>query len=108
MDNNKIWKTIMESKYDISPNIFWVNPSRCSPFLKGVMWAAHAAKSGFRWNVGNGDKVLFWEDIWVGHCSFVVLYWDLYVIANERHHTIVSVWDALVETGPFVRARNGL
>jgi hypothetical protein len=31
MDNNKIWKTIVESKYDLAPNIFWANTSHCSP-----------------------------------------------------------------------------
>jgi hypothetical protein len=52
------------------------------------MWAAHTAKVGYRWNIGKGDKILFWEDIWVGHCSLAVLYWDLYVIASEHYCTI--------------------
>jgi hypothetical protein len=69
--------------------------------LKGVMWEAHAAKVGFRWNVGKGDTLLFWEDIWVGHYSLVVYYWDLYVIANEHYHTIASVWDGHELKIPF-------
>jgi hypothetical protein len=93
MDNNKIWKTILDSKYDLAPNVFWANPSQCSPFLKGVMWAAYAAKSGYRWHVGNGNKVLFWEDIWIGNCSLATLYWDIYVIVNEHNVTIADVWD---------------
>ena len=57
------------------------------------MWAAHAAKVGYRWKVGKGTKVLFWEDIWFGQCSLAVIFWDLYIIANEQHCTIDSVWD---------------
>jgi hypothetical protein len=30
-----------------------------SPFWKGVMWAAGAAKMGFRWNIGKGTKLDF-------------------------------------------------
>jgi hypothetical protein len=37
--------------------------------------------------------MLFQEDIWVGHCSLVVLFWYVYAIANEHDHTIASIWD---------------
>jgi hypothetical protein len=48
---------------------------------------------GYRWHVGNGIRVLFWEDTWIGNCCLAVAFWDLYVIANEHHCTIASVWD---------------
>ena len=83
----------MDSKYDLSPSIFWANPSHCSPFWKVVVWATQSAKMGYSWKLGRGDTVLFWEDIWFGHCSLAIIFWDLYVIANEHHCSIVSVWD---------------
>jgi hypothetical protein len=86
---------IVDAKYNPSPSLFWANPSHCSPFWKGVVWVAHAAKVGYRWQVGNGSKVLFWEDIWLGHCSLVILYWDLYVIVDEHHCTIAEAWDGV-------------
>jgi hypothetical protein len=95
LDTNKNWKMIVEAKYDLDPNIFWANPSHCSPFWKGVMWAAKSAKVGYSWKVGRGDKVLFWEDVWFGHCSLAIVFWDLYIIANEQHCTIASVWDGV-------------
>jgi hypothetical protein len=95
LDNNKIWKSIIEAKYDLGPNIFWANPSTCSPFWKGIMWPAQAVKMGYRRKVGRGDRVLFWEDTWIGNCCLAVLYWDLYIIANEHHCTIASVWDGM-------------
>jgi hypothetical protein len=57
------------------------------------MWATSSAKVGYRWNVGNGKKVLFWEDTWIGHCSLAILFWDLYVIVNEQQCTIADAWD---------------
>jgi hypothetical protein len=57
------------------------------------MCAAHAEKVGYRWKVGRCDKVLFWEDIWFDHCSLAIIFWDLYVIANEQNFTISTVWD---------------
>jgi hypothetical protein len=32
-----------------------------------VLWAAQAAHLGVKWVVGNGAKVRFWEDKWVGN-----------------------------------------
>jgi hypothetical protein len=30
---------------------------------RGFMWAAKAAKMGYRWKIGNGHKIKFWEDV---------------------------------------------
>jgi hypothetical protein len=89
-----MWKMLVDYKYNVSPNIFHGRPPpQCSPFWKGVMWAAAAAKIGFRWSVGKGEKVLFREDIFIGNCSLAILYWDLYVIVNEQKSTIADPWD---------------
>ena len=36
------------------------------------MWAAKAAKLGFRWKIGDGKKVKFWEDNWLGNSSLAI------------------------------------
>jgi hypothetical protein len=95
LDNDKIWSKIVDSKYDLQPSVFHANPAACSPFCKGITWAAQAVKMGYRWKVGNGKKVLFWEDIWFGNCSLAISFWDLYTIANEQNCTIDSVWDGV-------------
>jgi hypothetical protein len=51
---SKIWNVIIDSKYQTrSPNIFCCRDRNASPFWKGVMWIAQAAKMGYRWNIGN-------------------------------------------------------
>jgi hypothetical protein len=57
------------------------------------MWTARSAKMGYRWKLGNGTRILFWEDIWFGNCSLAITYWDLYIIANKQNCSISTVWD---------------
>ena len=57
-------KDLINYKYDTDrPNIFFCSSTvGASSFFEGLMWAASAAKIGFRWKIGNGKKVKFWED----------------------------------------------
>ena len=49
-----------------------------------MLWAAQAAHLGVKWVVGNGTKLRFWEDNWVGNTNLAIMFWPLYVI-NEQH-----------------------
>jgi hypothetical protein len=57
------------------------------------MWAAKASRMGFRWRVGDGKKIKFWEDNWLGTSSLAIQFWDLYIIVNEKTSTIAELWD---------------
>ncbi|KAL6629613.1 hypothetical protein ACP70R_029378 [Stipagrostis hirtigluma subsp. patula] len=52
---------------------------------------------GYLWHVGNGKKVKFWEDNWVGPSSLAIMFWELYVIVNEKTATIADLWDGSKE-----------
>jgi hypothetical protein len=57
-DKDKLWKELLDFKYDTQkPNIFQSRTARASNFFKGFMWAAQAAKMGYRWKVGDGRKI---------------------------------------------------
>jgi hypothetical protein len=64
-----------------------------SPFWKGVSWAAQAAKMGFRWKIGDGRKLRFWEDQLFGSCSLAFQYWEIYSIINEHGCSVRDAWD---------------
>jgi hypothetical protein len=51
------------------------------------MWATKAAKMGFKWCVGNGRNIKFWEDNWLRTSSLAIQFWELYVIVNEKTMT---------------------
>jgi hypothetical protein len=49
LNNNKIWKQIIDYKYKVEdPSIFCCPTVGASPFWKDVMWAAKAAKFGYQ------------------------------------------------------------
>jgi hypothetical protein len=52
------------------------------------MCASKAAKMGYRWRIGNGNIIRFWEDRWFGSCSLAIQFWDTYSIVNEKGKTI--------------------
>jgi hypothetical protein len=96
LNDNAIWVQILDSKYKIkNPNIFCCSEVGASPFLKGVLWAAQAAHMGVKWIVGNGKKVRFWEDIWIGNTSLAILFWPLYVINEQQGKIVSDVWDGV-------------
>lgn len=62
-DKENLWKELIDYKYDTAePNIFLSNTIGASSFFKGFMWAAQAARMGYKWKVGNGMKIRLWED----------------------------------------------
>jgi hypothetical protein len=91
----KIWRVVVDQKYRMVPNIFCCSPRNSSPFWKGVVWAAKAAKLGLEWKVGNGRRVGFWEDLWLGTCSLAIQYWGVYSIICEQGKTVSDVWDGV-------------
>jgi hypothetical protein len=68
----------------LSPNVFSCREIVVSPFWKGVIWAARAAKVGYPRSVGNGNKIQFWEDQWLGNTSLSIMFWDLYYVCNQQ------------------------
>ena len=66
-------------------------PRACPPLWKGVTWAAKAAEMGYRWQIRNGDKIIFWSDVSTGNCSLAILYWDLFSIISEQESTVAQV-----------------
>jgi hypothetical protein len=89
----KLWKTIIDHKYNNSdPNIFTSNSAGCSRFWKGIMVVARTVKFGYRWMVGDGRKIRFWEDTWFGTFPLAVQYWNIYIICNEQTATLSEVW----------------
>jgi hypothetical protein len=89
-DKDKLWKEWFDFKYDTQkPNIFQSRTAGASNFFKGFMWAAQAAKMGYRWKVGNDRKIRLCEDNWLGSSSLLAIqFWPLYRILNEKNKSI--------------------
>jgi hypothetical protein len=95
-DKDKIWRQLVDFKYRTShPNILCCKDIGASNFWKGVMGEAQVVKIGYRWKVGDGTKVRFWEDLWLGTSSLAIQFWELYCIVNEQGKMIVELWDGV-------------
>jgi hypothetical protein len=42
------------------------------PVLRVGRHSAQAAKMGYRWKIGNGENVRFWENQWFGSYSLAI------------------------------------
>jgi hypothetical protein len=95
LDEKKLWKQLVDSKCNTNnPTIFTCNESCASNFWKCVIWAANVVKLGYRWRVKKGNKVRFWEDLWVGNASLTIQYWEIYCIVNEQNKSITDLqWE---------------
>ncbi|WVZ84784.1 hypothetical protein U9M48_031773, partial [Paspalum notatum var. saurae] len=90
----KLWKDIIDFKYNTyALNIFAARDVGASQFFRGFMYAARAAKMGFRWRIVDGKKVRFWENNWLGSSSLAIQFWELYVLVNEKTKTVFDLWD---------------
>jgi len=96
---------MVDYKYKTNaPNLFCYPDRGTSPFWKGVLWARQAAQMGYAWNVGDGNKIRFWEDIWFGNSSLAIQFWPLYVLVNEKGKTIHEAWDGVTLRFSFRRS----
>lgn len=69
-----------------------------------MVWASKAVEFGYRWIVGSGLKVRFWEDIWFGSSPLSVQFWDLYCICREQGKTVSQVLDGYMVKLTFRRS----
>jgi hypothetical protein len=42
----------------------------------------------YRWKLGNGTKIQFWEDVWIGTSSLAI---EIYCLVNEHNKWIVEL-----------------
>jgi hypothetical protein len=58
---------------------------------------------GFRWKLGNGDNIRFWEGTWIDNSSLAIQFWEVYCIVNEHNKSIPELWDEVYLKCSFKR-----
>jgi hypothetical protein len=80
-----LWRKVLDAKYNTrNPNILSCHDPQPSTFWKGVRWASKEVKFGYKWQVGNGRSIKFWEYIWFGNSLLATQFWDLYFVSNQN------------------------
>jgi hypothetical protein len=99
-----LWKKVIYAKYNTrNPNILSCRDVHPSIFWTGVMWASRAVAVGYRWKIGNGKSIKFWEDIWFGNSPLAVQFWDIYFVSNQQTQIVSDIWDGQQIRGTFRR-----
>ena len=95
-DRASDWKNILAYKYNVdNPNLFSTRTTMGSPFMKSLAWALATAKNFYRWIPGDGRKISFWHDTWVGDFSLKTRFWDMFVICQQQDASLAQVWDGV-------------
>jgi hypothetical protein len=80
-----LWRKVLDAKYNTrNPNILSCHDPQPSTFWKGVRWASKEVKFVYKWQVGNGRSIKFWEYIWFGNSLLATQFWDLYFVSNQN------------------------
>lgn len=53
------------------------------------MWVA---KFGFKWKIGNGRKVKFWENNWLGPSNLAIQHWDYIPLLMKKQVSKLVGW----------------
>ncbi|KAK2654161.1 hypothetical protein Ddye_014017 [Dipteronia dyeriana] len=90
-EDGSLWKRIICAKYGISHNNLlrnWRVPSIASFFTKGVgslfekgSQTADVLSRGFKFVVGCGVRIRFWNDAWWDDCSLKLVYPRIFALA---------------------------
>lgn len=63
------------------------------------LWPLLHARSSFKF--GNGLKVSFWSDKWIGHTPLKQLYPDMYTLCQQQEAAVADMWTgARMESPP--------
>ena len=97
-EDNGLWKQVIESKYGSWRNLNDPNISRfASRWWKDINKVCGSTTQGlwfdksFEWVVGEGRKVKFWEDNWIGEATLKCRFHRLYSLSECRDMVIGDV-----------------
>jgi len=97
-ENNGLWKQVLESKYGSWRNLndpitlrsasrWWIDIHKvCGNTIQGLWF-----DKSFEWGVGEGKKVKFWEDKWVGEETLASRFPRLYLLSDCKDRVIGEV-----------------
>ncbi|XP_049381369.1 ABC transporter G family member 25-like [Solanum stenotomum] len=93
-EDQALWKEVISNKY--GQNSPWVSDMVNIPYVVSVwrtirnLWGQ--LQHNIRYKVGNGTRVLFWKDRWIGQDSLMSSYPDIYILSSSQDAMVNEVW----------------
>ncbi|XP_049354731.1 uncharacterized protein LOC125819316 [Solanum verrucosum] len=107
-EDTSLWRRFIAEKYGLHSN--WITEEVNGTFGCSVwktirrMWTDFNAQVTFK--VGNGLKISFWNEIWLGDVKMRILFPDLYIISLQQNDTTTQMWSPQGWNLIFRRALN--
>ncbi|KAL5842865.1 hypothetical protein ACOSQ3_013468 [Xanthoceras sorbifolium] len=98
-DSVGIWATLLRNKYLKNRNLVAANyklKGTASSTCRAIVFGANLLNKGLRWRIGGGDKVRFWEDLWVPNCGYLK---DYVCISLSSSEFLERVSDYIINGG---------
>jgi hypothetical protein len=89
---SSLWHRIISAKYPGAGNIFTASARHGSPFWRSLHKIKDFFKLGARYSLGNGEKIQFWTDWWVGDGPLAQRFSRLFQISAEPNASVSQLW----------------
>jgi hypothetical protein len=87
-----LWHRIVSAKYRGAGNIFASSARNGSPFWHSLHKIKDFFKLGARYTLGNGEKIQFWTDWWLGDGPLAQWFAILFQISAEPDAYVQQMW----------------
>ena len=91
-----MWEKIITLKYHIEEGGWFTKEPRGSfrvGLWKDISNATRKLKQEGYFDIGDGSRVKFWEDLWCGERPLRVMFPSLYALAESKWAMVAKVWD---------------
>ena len=91
-----MWKKIITLKYHIEEGGWFTKEPRGSfrvGLWKDISNATKKLKLECYFDIRDGSRVKFWEDLWCGERPLRVMFPSLYALAESKTAMVAEVWD---------------
>ncbi|XP_074266276.1 uncharacterized protein LOC141588747 [Silene latifolia] len=103
MEHEALWKRIICSIHDLNPDGVFKSEDKVAKFglWKSICsistWDIHIAevtKQGMKIQIGNGTKISFWENLWIGHITLKEGFPRLFSVSIQKNKCVadMGVW----------------
>lgn len=98
-EDPNLWRQVIVAKYRVMRDGWIVNgaPRGGSSLWKGIASVYDLFTVQVRYRVGLGDKILFWQDLWVGDNT----------LADQFLHLLYYAKDCLAKVGDYMELNEG-
>jgi hypothetical protein len=92
--SEETWYKLLQAKYMPEGNFFKSKTRGTSQFGQWLHKVKHLFKWGATYNAKKGDKIMFWEDVWLGNTPLKLQFPSLYNFSKDPEALVEDYYDS--------------